>query len=269
MQFTRISPKKELSHLIECYWTVENDDPTPLLQKIIPDGFPEMIFHYGDQYTINLGDKWEVQSKNLLAGQITNHFFLKNTGRSSILGIKFRPAALTHLFAISMNELTNRVVDLSSVHREILETLEKSLKAADNHSQRIDIIQDQLFNMIPARLPKMPIDEAIALIFSTKGMISVAGICDAAGTSERQLERIFKKYIGLSPKFYARIIRFSYIFQVVKEKEMSGIELGLESGFYDQSHFIKNFKAFTGEDPSRYFFEQPNLANFFLKKGSI
>lgn len=267
MQFTRISPKKELSHLIECYWTVENDDPSPLLQKIIPDGFTEMIFHVGDPYAIKLNDQWEVQSKNLLAGQITNHFFLKNTGRSNILGIKFKPAALTHLFNISMNELTNRVVEISSVHQKNLENLENSLKAADSHSQRIDIIHDQLTNMIPVRLTETPIDKAIALVFSTNGMISVAGICNAAGTSERQLERLFKRYIGLSPKFYARIIRFSYIFQVVREKEMSGIELGLESGFYDQSHFIKNFKAFTGEDPSHYFFEQPNLANFFLKKG--
>jgi AraC-like DNA-binding protein len=47
---------------------------------------------------------------------------------------------------------------------------------------------------------------------------------------------------------------------------MNGSELGIASGYYDQSHFIKNFKAFTGEEPSGYFFDQPNLANFFLRK---
>jgi len=267
MQFTRISPREELNNLIECYWTVESDDPAPLLQKIIPDGFPEMIFHFGDAYTIKLRQQWELQPKNLLAGQITSHFHLQNTGRSSILGIKFKPAALTHLFDISMHELTNRVVELNSTLPGKLDALENTLRLAVSHLHRIEIIQEYLTKIYPKGLTETPIEKAIATIFSTKGMISVGEICDSAMTSERQLERLFKKYIGLSPKFYARIIRFSHIFQVVQEKEMSGSALGLESGFYDQSHFIKNFKAFTGEDPSRYFFDQPNLANFFLKKG--
>ena len=241
-------------------------NPAPLLQKIIPDGFPEMIFHFGDPYSIKLNDQWETQSRNLLAGQITSHFFLANTGRSSILGIKFKPAALTHLFNISMHELTNRVVDLRKIRMKELNALEESLQEVATHPQRIEIINRLLSNIKPTDISATPIEKAIAMIFSTNGMISIAMICEAVNTSERQLERLFKKFIGLSPKFYARIIRFSHIFQLVQEKEISGTELGLESGYYDQSHFIKNFKAFTGEDPSRYFFDQPNLANFFLKK---
>lgn len=266
MQFTRIIPKKELINLIECFWIVENDDPTPLVQKIIPDGFPEIILHFGDPYSIKLRDQWEHQSKSLLAGQITSYFHLQNTGRSSILGVKCKPTALTHLFKIFMNELTNHVVELNNAIAGQWDTLENTLRSADNHMHRIELIQETLTKIRPENFTEMPIEKAIAVIFSEKGLISVADICDAAATSERQLERLFKKYIGLSPKFYSRIIRFSYVFQVVQEREMNGIELGLESGFYDQSHFIKNFKAFTGEDPSRYFFDQPNLANFFLKK---
>jgi transcriptional regulator GlxA family with amidase domain len=84
--------------------------------------------------------------------------------------------------------------------------------------------------------------------------------------TERQLERLFKKYIGLSPKFYSRIIRFNHIFQLVKEKRISWLEITHLSGYFDQSHFIRDFKAFTGEEPSQYFFDAPDMANFFLKK---
>ncbi len=115
-------------------------------------------------------------------------------------------------------------------------------------------------------LTNTPINRAIHSIFSTNGMISVSELCGVSGMSERQLQRTFKKYIGLPPKLYARIIRFSRIFHVVQQKKLNGSELGLEAGFYDQSHFIRNFKAFTGEEPSQYFFDQPTLANFFLKK---
>jgi methylphosphotriester-DNA--protein-cysteine methyltransferase len=110
------------------------------------------------------------------------------------------------------------------------------------------------------------IDQAIELIFETKGTIAVNELCVAVAVGERQLERAFKKYVGLTPKFYMRIIRFSHIFHAFTTGKDNWAQLGLEAGFYDQSHFIKNFKAFTGEDPSAYFFDDPTMANFFLKK---
>src|SRR5687768_15237460 len=95
MSFERIAARAELSRFIECFWIVDDPDPSPVIQKIIPDGFPEMIFHFGDPYLIKLNTKWTRQSPSLLGGQMTSRFFLKNTGVSSILGIKFKPAALS------------------------------------------------------------------------------------------------------------------------------------------------------------------------------
>src|SRR5688572_33304007 len=98
MQFNRIDPPNGLRHLVECYWIAKSNSSTPTQQKIIPDGFPEIIFHFGDPYRIELESDWEIQSNSLVAGQITKHFFLENTGRSDILGIKLKPAAPTQLF---------------------------------------------------------------------------------------------------------------------------------------------------------------------------
>ena len=110
MSFERIVPTKELSRYIECFWIVDDSDSRATIQKIVPDGFPEMIFHFGDPYLIKLSSRWAKQSSSLLGGQITQHFFLKNRGASRILGIKFRPAAIALLFDIDMHLLTNRVV---------------------------------------------------------------------------------------------------------------------------------------------------------------
>lgn len=266
MRFQRIEPRSELKAFVECFWIVEGDDPTPILQKVIPDGFPEIIFHYGDPYRTRLKERWELQSDKLVAGQISNYFYLENTGRSSILGVKLRPTALTHLFNVSMHALTDKVLELNSVLPEKFTEIDQSLQATENNMERVDILQGQLMQLIPTDFEAGPVDRAVNAIFTSNGGIPVSEICQIAGTSERNLERAFKKHVGLSPKFYTRIIRFNYIFQLAKEKKLSWIELGLESGFYDQSHFIKNFKAFTGQDPSEYFFDEANLANFFLKK---
>jgi AraC-like DNA-binding protein len=267
MIFKRISPAPGLEKIIACYWIIEDDDPTPQLQKIIPDGFCEIIFHYGDPYCIQLKRDWEIQSLSLLAGQIRQYFFLENTGISGVIGIKLQPAALTHLFNLDMHLFTDRVVPLPEALENRLQALEALLQATRDHEAVIRLL-DEYFTSLLSTAGYTPnaADDAVQLIFSHKGMIPVKDITAQLGISERQLERLFKKYIGLSPKFYARIIRFSTIFQLIRENAPEWVGLAYEAGFYDQSHFIRNFKAFTGEDPSQYGFNEQNMANFFLKK---
>ena len=76
--------------------------------------------------------------------------------------------------------------------------------------------------------------------------------------------KFFKKIIGITPKFFSRIVRLKYIFESMKAEKTSWVRLALQTGFFDQSHFIKNFKEFTGEEPSGYGFDEKSLANFFL-----
>ena len=264
MTFQRFEPKKELQHLVECFWVVSDPDTASTEQKIIPDGYPEIIFHFGDPYKIRLEDKWVVQTNSLLAGQISKHFFLRNTGKSEIFGIKMKPAAVTYLFGISMEIAKDAVLDLNLSIECMSAWHQKLATLGAEHRRKW---AEQELERLPFNVPKDPaIDKAINAVFDSYGLATIAEICDKANVHERQLERLFKRFIGLSPKFYARIIRFSQIFQKLQDKRHSLAALGLSSGYYDQSHFTKNFKAFTGEDPGKYFFDEPTLANFFLKK---
>lgn len=265
MQFTRLEPPQELNTIVECYWIAEDNDPTPVRQKIIPDGFPEIIFHFGDPYKINLTTQWEVQVKSLLAGQITRYFYLENTGKSHMLGIKLKPAAVYQLFEVEMNTLNDHVADLHDALNGKLDALENQVRTSSNNHERIAIINNYLGQLI-LKPSDLVVEKALSEIFSTHGLVTVSELCELTNTHERQLQRRFKKEIGLSPKFYSRLIRFNYIFHLAQEKKLRWSEVGLEAGYYDQSHFIKNFKSFTGEDPTGYFFDEPNLANFFLKK---
>ena len=267
MIFKRITPPADLEKIIDCYWIIENDDPAPHRQKIIPDGYCEIIFHYKDPYRIRLTNTWEQQSMHLVAGQISRHFFLENTGQAGIIGIKLKPAALTHLFGLDMHLLTDKVVDAPVVLGNRLDALERDLHDTRDHDQYITLLNEHFRKLLlAAGYQGSPADEAIDLIFAHRGMIAVTDMAGRIGVGERQLERLFKKYVGLSPKFFARIIRFSTIFQLIQQEDPGWAGLACESGFYDQSHFIRNFKAFTGEDPSRYGFDEKNMANFFLKK---
>ncbi len=266
MIFKRIEPVGSLKEFVECIWIIESTDTTPTVQKIIPDGFAEIIFHFGDRYRIKIGNRWQVQGRSLLAGQIKKYFFLENTGRSGVLGIKCKPAAVTHLFCIEMDLLADKVVPLSSIRSRKLQQLGKNINFSD-HKTMAATTQKYLLEMLAAKDQYEPvIDEAIRLVFSSNGTMSVKDICKSLFITERRLQRLFKKYIGIPPKAWSRIIRFNYLFELIKHGKTSWPDITYLSGYFDQSHFIRDFKAFTGEEPSNYFFDEENLANFFLRK---
>ncbi len=269
MLYDRIQPDSSLSRLIDCYWVVEDDNPAIRKQKIIPDGYPEVIFHYGDPYRINISGTWEIQSRQLLAGQIRNHFYLQNTGRSGMIGIKFKPAALSLCYGLDMSVYTDRVVDLAEVPatKSLYEKLSPVIGSEATYLSRIKEMEEHFIATLHVQKdPDSLIENTLRLIFESSGQINVSELCSTLDTGERKLERLFRQHIGLPPKFYTRIIRFNHIFRLLQEKKYAWSELAQLTGFYDQSHFIKNFKEFTGEDPSAYFFEEPNMANFFLKR---
>jgi len=266
MKFERIDPTGQAQKAIECYWIVKDDDATHVKQKIIPDGFTEIIFHFGDHYRINLGGQWKRQETSLLAGQISTHFFLENTGVTDILGIKLKPSAVTHLFGVPMSSITDQVVGLGKVMEHKMKSVEASIRKTKDDKERIKLIEAFFSESCAGYPDNHPVDHALAMIFSKHGMLSVNDICKELSVTDRYIQQLFRKYVGLSPKFFARVIRFSYIFQLIKENNPDWAAVVYQAGYYDQSHFIRNFKALTGKDPTAYMFAEQSLANFFMKK---
>ena len=260
-------PSAHLRHLVKSIWMVDSDKETTIQrEKIIPDGYPEMIFHYGDPYRANISGEWYIQEKYLVAGQITNHFYLENTGTSGMIGVKFQPWAVRQLFNLNMESIVNQAIPFPD---HLFQTLNPLIEIANSHlhfEDKVLQLENCLTTMTNSLAPQnRQFQEAVELIISNTGARRLQEIRQQVGVGERSLERYFKKYIGLSPKLYSRIIRFSSIFHLIQTKNFEWTQISYLSGFYDQSHFIKNFKEFTGEDPSGYGFDEKNMANLFLR----
>lgn len=268
LHFDWRAPANGLEKLIKSYWFISSrDNDEKKVQKIVPDGYPEIIFHFADPYMIRLKSDWELQPPHLLAGQIKKHFYLGNTGKSDIAGVKLNPTALTHLFGLHMDKYTDKVVQLEAVLGGYFSQLVRQLEAAGSTDKKCDALNTFFLSIAGEKVHKeTAADEAVTLILSSNGTVTVRELCRALSLSERQLERLFKQYVGLPPKFYARVIRFSQIFKHIQKGDPFWTNTVYRTGFYDQAHFIKNFKEFTGEEPSEYLFEELNIANFFLNK---
>ncbi|RKE94788.1 helix-turn-helix domain-containing protein [Ichthyenterobacterium magnum] len=267
MNYFQKKPSSKLSSYIKEFWQIEgNGFINKKRDKIIPDGYPELIFHYKDAYKSNINKTWNTQSKYLIAGQIKNHFYIENTGETGMFGIKFQPAALTKLFSINMALHTDKVTTLDSYLFSILKDVITNATSETPFEEKVNAIEIWFNNFVTTHTQKPHIiDKAIEIIMSSNGATTIKDITRNLTIGERTLERYFKTYVGLSPKFFCRIIRFSHIFKIVSDSK-NWTDVTYQTGYYDQSHFIKNFKEFTGEDPSKYGFNAINMANFFLNK---
>lgn len=265
MHFSRVRPTGGSASFVEWYWTTKSDNPAPQRVKIIPDGFPEMVFHYGDPYRIWLKGRWRRQGRFLLGGQLTQHCFLENTGRSEIFGITFKPAALTHLFSLPMKAYAGNVVNLATVPGP-WKPLITAVFSRSTQKERIAATELFFKPYHTKFVSDHPVEKCLAIIQQSHGTRAIKAVCEETGVTERQIERLFARYIGLSPKYFARILRFNHIFHLIQKGQVSWADVVHLSGYYDQSHFIRDFKRFTGEDPTAFSFREKSLTNFFAWK---
>jgi AraC-like DNA-binding protein len=268
MIYEKRDPAPHLRQVIKGYWRVDSEgDKSIATQKIIPDGYPEIIFHYGSHFEICLYETWQPQTLHLLAGQIKKHFFLRNTGAYGMVGIKLMPTTLAKLFGLSMHALTDKVVNFHEVANGKFLELESIVSQSPESSQVFERI-DSWFSSASTEYKNdtSRAEQALQGVFESGGTRQVGELAVGVGISERQLERLFQQHVGLSPKYYSRIIRFNKIFDLMQHQDPAWVHLALDSGHFDQSHFIKNFKAFTGEEPTGYLFNEENMGNFFLYK---
>ncbi|MDY8135883.1 DUF6597 domain-containing transcriptional factor [Aquimarina sp. 2201CG5-10] len=132
MIYQQQESQTRLSNIIKSFWMIDSEGDTNInKQKIIPDGYPKMIFHYKDPYRININGEWHTQKNDLIAGQISNYFFLENTGESGMFAIKFQPWSLKILFDINVFSINDKVIEIDS---QILERIHPLKEIAINQS---------------------------------------------------------------------------------------------------------------------------------------
>lgn len=159
---------------------------------------------------------------------------------SQIYGCKLAPTALNHLFGISAHEITDSFVNLDLI-----------LPGMDRIKEHL--ILGELSPELHIQEEKTPIiDLLLDYIHQTKGLASIQELSTQFNIGYKKMERLFKKHVGITPKLYARIIRFNQTLKLREEKKTL-TSLAYESGFFDQNHFIKEIKRFTQKAPSELY----------------
>lgn len=173
-------------------------------------------------------------------------------GKTGIFGVKLYPHAIPALLSIPALKFTNESADIVSLlGREGVELAEKVF-SADSFQEKISVVSVFFAQKIRQQQKYPCIEDAMMQVRQAKGQVYIPELIRKSSLSERQFERKFKEMAGFSLQSYARIVRFEAIVRSFSGNRVRLTELALDYGYFDQSHFNRDFKKFTGFTPLQY-----------------
>jgi AraC-like DNA-binding protein len=221
--------------------------------KVLPDTGLVVGFQYkGGLHKVE-NDKSATLAISGITGLADHSRTFRNSNNIGTVLVFFREAGASPFFRQPLHELFRESVSLDNfmLRCELL-FLEEELAEAKSDDKRISSVERFLIARMQNTEPDKLVLAALALIHKSKGNIRIRELIDQLHISQSPLEKRFRQVVGTSPKKFASIVRLKNIVSGYNPKS-SLTEMGYDAGFYDQAHFIKEFKSFTGETPEKFF----------------
>ena len=234
----------------------ESDTVIHTTYPVHPTGFPLIIYVYSDIPILHInGNKVYPKSRLHLAGQIYNaSCAIEIKGMFGQIGFVLYPTAPYYLFHKSGEYSLNKWKDFKETSPLNIETLYHTLENCKNVIERLDILIGFLQQLHLNRLPAIKwLDQSILEIYKSNGNISQEEIAEIANISLRHFRRRFKEVIGVPPKYFCKVVQLNTVFELLNGGDTDKLHyLALDCGYYDQAHFIKDFKKLIGESPNNF-----------------
>lgn len=268
MHYQTFEPNQNLAKLVKCYWTLESPkEEVPEKQTIVPDGCMEMVFHYGDLYKQYIENGSSIiQPKCFVIGQLTRPLEIEPTGVTGIFSVRFHPNGFLPFATIPIKEMENTAVTLEKLFGKYGKEIEQKILKANTTLERIKLIEIFLFfRLTDTETIDRIVKSTVETILTANGQLSIDELSKQTNINRRQLERKFSSAIGLSPKQLSKTIRLQATLKMLLNKKFTSLTaLAYENEYYDQAHFIKDFKELTGFTPKEFYGNSLKMTSFFI-----
>jgi hypothetical protein len=257
MNYQTYKPHKDLESIVKFYWTLEVPfDPKNQKQKIVPDGCIEMTFNFGDKIRRYTSENDFILHPNaMVMGQRTKSFDILPTGNVDTFAICFYPIGFANFVKMPLEKLVDKETPISALFGQIESyKLEQLMRQAVDIRQRIDCIEAFFLKMLIGKNTISNIVKStVDVLLKTNGKTPINVLLKEDITKRRQLERHFKKQIGISPKQLSKAIRLQATLNLLLNKKTETLtDIAYESEYFDQNHFIKDFKDLVGVTPKEF-----------------
>lgn len=265
-------PSFPLGRFVESLVYFEGLDPAHSLERFLPDGNTELIFslsgkpqHIHDNVTLKV-----VQSchRSWVSGVRTQPITIPSGRNSRMLVVAFRKGAAYPFYPFPMHEIMDTVVNADLVFGNSILSLREQLLASKSVEVMFHLVEKFLLEQAGDRIhlesPLRCVEFAVKNLISEPHEIRLLSLSDQIGYSQKHFIDLFKKQVGMTPKRYLRILRFQHAIQKleVHASPPDWTGFALRTGFYDQAHFINDFRNFSGFTPAEYLRSKADTLNY-------
>lgn len=241
MEIKIYAPTKALSTVVEYFWVSEIRETQQ--QRVFPENCTSLTFHLD-----------ESSPYSIFSGITTSYIDYETTAASNILGITFKTGGLAQLTHESLHQIKDKTIIANELIPKFNHLLIEELIDVQQRQKQLSVLEDILLKSLLGNDLKPKLSQLIANEISQYGgNIKSIALAKKFNRSLRQLERIFKREVGISIKLYSRIIRFNNVIHAIKQfPHKSLLELAFDYGYYDHAHLANEIQFFSGYAPSYF-----------------
>ncbi|MDE6380255.1 MAG: helix-turn-helix transcriptional regulator [Muribaculaceae bacterium] len=239
-----IKPREELRKYVRYYWVLESDEPFSV--PTFPIGCPQLIFHRGKPLFIPELEK--SQDNFTISGQVNFPSHLKTDGKLDMIVAVFYPHTISLFIDTPPSAFYNQEISGYDIGNRQLNEIANKILYCESALVGVRFLEDWLMTRLRHSLNIERIGYSLETLLLNPS-ITITALADTACLSKKQYERIFRVYIGMNPKEYARVVRFQKSMHMMQQGNINYADIAVASGYSDQSHFIREFKSMTGHTP--------------------
>lgn len=221
---------------------------------LVPKGVFEIVFQsqHSFQHNTNYSEGWELRPRNFIGGLHNQSYHVNSgSGDNYCIVVEFKPNSAKYFIPEKLDLFKNAVVDIRDIWGESAQMLSKKIDGERSDQCKVEHIEDFLLQQYH-RSDDSVIDTSLQALIASNGFIKINELSNRAALSIAQFRKRFREEVGISPSQYSKIVRVKSSLDMMHRKEYSLTDITYSMGFFDQSHFIKDFKSIIGISPKKY-----------------
>jgi AraC-like DNA-binding protein len=263
--FNFYKPEPPLSKFVDNFWLYEGDEAPHQIERILPTGTLELAINLR-QNELSFFDVSPAENRSRHSGAVVSgahgHSFAPVAGKEVfIIGVHFKPGGSFPFLGLPAGDLTDTHVDLDALWGPAAGRLRERLCEARTAAERFHLLQEALLSRLRQGAKQhYAVAAALEMFGKYQTRTTVREAAKYLGLSQRRFIEVFKTEVGLTPKLFSRIQRFQQTRAFIGQNPAPDWTLlSLDCGYFDQSHFIREFFEFSGLTPTDYVSRRKNL----------
>jgi AraC-like DNA-binding protein len=262
MFYRRYTPPPPLSAFVDCMWYSEGFEGTHQRERLLPNGESGIVFDLREEPVRNpvrIFDpkddaRFETFAPAIFCGARTDCFVIETSQQERVIGIQFRPGGAFPFLAMPASEVANATYSLDDIWPDQAASIRDALMNACDFRAMFSILERALLLRLRNASPLHPaIAFAITRLARPGENVRVGDVAGRVGFSSRRFMELFREQTGLTPKSFQRVRRFQRVLRTLRaDSAENWTDIAYRCGYYDQAHFIHDFRMFSGLTPSEY-----------------